>query len=732
MLSKIRHHWSNPAINHGLLILISLIGIILPCTYLGQSALITPLLLGVIAAALAESDDNFYGRLKAQSITIVCFVLATFSIEILFDSPLLFTLGLFFSTIGFIMLGAIGPRYAKIAFGSLLIAIYTMLGASNSENIWFQPLLLVGGAIWYFIVSALWQLLSPYKPVQQNLAAVFEQLSLYLAIKRELFHPVSGMLPQPKRIEEARQNAHTVDALNECKATLLSRSNRGQVDGPTHRFLNVYFIAQDIHERISSSHYRYQDLAEQFKRSDLLFRFKYVLERQSQACAQTARALRNGQAFTHQPDAGKAIEELQGAISYLEQAGNPQWDRLLPQIKALFNNLMMIEKQLANISNPDASEEISDEALNDTDAHTPAAMWERIKSNLTPSSLLFRHAVRLSTALVAGYGIIQLLNIDPGYWILLTILFVCQPNYSATRQKLLSRIAGTVAGLVAGVILLALFPSYTAQMVFIVLSGVAFFIFRVANYGYATAFITILVLFCFNQMGQSYALILPRLADTLIGCLLSAIAVMFILPDWQSKRLHSVMAAAIEANRQYLAQIVGQYRIGKKDDLSYRIARREAHSQSANLSSAISNMLAEPGRYRSAIDESFRFLTLNQALLGYISALGAHRTRIDNSAIHQLILTSHKVIHQRLDGLAQQLNSDSTAITESTTESQALEEELEKWRDEENSSARLVLQQLHLILGMLSELDQLADHFAICKRGKSSQEASVENLSKND
>ncbi|MCE7602490.1 TIGR01666 family membrane protein, partial [Vibrio fluvialis] len=78
--------------------------------------------------------------------------------------------------------------------------------------------------------------------------------------------------------------------------------------------------------------------------------------------------------------------------------------------------------------------------------------------------------------------------------------------------------------------------------------------------------------------------------------------------------LHKVMADAIDANKQYLGQIIGQYRIGKKDNLTYRIARRNAHNQDAALAAAVSNMLAEPGKYRTATDESFRFLTLNHAL----------------------------------------------------------------------------------------------------------------------
>lgn len=128
----------------------------------------------------------------------------------------------------------------------------------------------------------------------------------------------------------------------------------------------------------------------------------------------------------------------------------------------------------------------------------------------------------------------------------------------------MSRIIGTLAGLLGGVFLLTLFPTEESQLFFIVVSGVFFFAFRQGNYSYATGFITLLVLFCFNQLGEGYAVVLPRLADTLIGCALAVLAVVLIFPDWQSRRLHKVMADAILANKNYLAQIIGQYRIGKR------------------------------------------------------------------------------------------------------------------------------------------------------------------------
>ncbi|KHT47493.1 YccS family putative transporter [Vibrio sinaloensis] len=712
LFSQLRLYWANKTVNYSLLILVTLLGVVIPTWYYELNSLIIPLILGIIAAALAESDDKFTGRIKSITLTLICFAIAAFSIELLFNTPVFFAIGLFTSTFGFIMLGAIGPRYASIAFGSLLIAIYAMLGAHESTNLWFQPLMLLSGAAWYFFMSMLWSAFWPMQPVQQSLATVFLQLANYLDSKSQLFHPVNDLTPQPHRIEEARLNAATVNALNTCKMTLLTRSKRGHVDGASDRFLNIYFLAQDIHERVSSSHYRYQELSAHFERSDVLFRFKHLLESQAKACREIAKSIRLGKEYQHSDESIVALDEVMNSLNYLQQQEKPQWRSLINQLNYLFNNLATVEKQLSNVNNPDANK-LEEDVLDDTEAHTIKAMWLRIKSNLNKDSMLFRHAVRMSIALTLGYGIIQGFDIERGYWILLTTLFVCQPNYSATRQKLVARVIGTLAGLLVGVPLLTFFPSQESQLVFIVLSGVAFFAFRLANYGYATGFITVLVLFCFNQLGEGYAVVLPRLADTLIGCALAVGAVAFILPDWQSKRLHKVMAEAINAHRAYLAQIIGQYRIGKKDNLSYRIARRHAHNQDANLTNAISAMLAEPGKYRSATDESFRFLTLSHALLSYISALGAHRQRIDNEDTHQLVLDAHRTIHQHLEVLFNQLNEHCETCETASIDDPNLESRLSEWREEDDNSVRMVLQQLYLIYRMLPELHSLAAKFAV-------------------
>ena len=165
----------NKKANNALLNAVALSGAVLCSWFFNADSISVPILLGIIAAALSESDDGFLQRLKAQTLTLLCFTFASISIELLFHMKWIFITCLLISTFCLTML----DRYANIAFGSLMIAIYTMLGANDSEDFWSQPIAMTGGAIWYFIVSMIWHLFGPLRTVKHSLAEVFVNLSKY-------------------------------------------------------------------------------------------------------------------------------------------------------------------------------------------------------------------------------------------------------------------------------------------------------------------------------------------------------------------------------------------------------------------------------------------------------------------------------------------------------------------------------------------------------------------------
>ena len=102
--------------------------------YHAQMELLTPRFLGVMASALAESDDSWQGRLLSICVTLVLFLLTSISVELLHPYPWFFISALSIATFWLIMLGALGERYATVAYATLILAIYTMIGLEQSGD----------------------------------------------------------------------------------------------------------------------------------------------------------------------------------------------------------------------------------------------------------------------------------------------------------------------------------------------------------------------------------------------------------------------------------------------------------------------------------------------------------------------------------------------------------------------------------------------------------------------
>lgn len=697
---KIRRYTYNSNLLYNLRIFIALAGASAVPWWLGVPKLTIPLTLGVVAAALADLDDRLAGRLRNLLITLVCFFVASTSIELLFPYPWLFALGLTTSTCGFILLGALGQRYATIAFGALLIAVYTMLGTSMYDAWYQQPTLLIIGAVWYNLLTLIGHLLFPIKPLQENLARCYEQLANYLDAKANLFDPDAESDADLPWVDVAMANSTLVTTLNLTKASLLTRLKGDRGQRGTRRTLHYYFVAQDIHERASSSHVQYQALSQQFRHSDILFRFQRLLAKQARACQQLAQSILLRQKYLHSPRFEPAFSRLEEALTRVTIT--PENRELTRALSHLLKNLRAIDAQLANIESEQslASGQTEENNLSDDRLTGWSDIRLRISRHLTPQSALFRHAIRMSVVLCVGYAFIQLTGMQHGYWILLTSLFVCQPNYNATRRRLALRIIGTLAGILIGLPILYFVPSLEGQLILIVISGVLFFAFRTVQYAHATMFITLLVLLCFNLLGEGFEVAAPRVYDTLLGCAIAWAAVSFIWPDWKFRQLPAMVRKTLNADCRYLDAILVQYHQGKDNSLPYRIARRDAHNSDAELASVISNMSADPKADKTIQEAAFRLLCLNHTLLSYISALGAHRERLESAAV--LDLLNDAVCY--VDGALHHDAHDRQRVTQAL---EALSERITALVPEPESKEQLVLQQIGLVLELLPELTAL-------------------------
>lgn len=695
-----RYTWNSVWL-YNVRIFIALCGTTLFPWWIGEVKLTIPLTLGVVAAALTDLDDRLTGRLRNLAITLVCFFIASASVELLFPWPPLFALGLTVSTIGFILLGGLGQRYATIAFGALLIAIYTMLGVTLYDHWYLQPLFLLAGAVWYNLLTLSGHLIFPIRPLQDNLARSYEQLARYLELKSRLFDPDLEDESQAPLYDLALANGQLVATLNQTKVSLLTRLRGDRGQRGTRRTLQYYFVAQDIHERASSSHIQYQTLRDQFRYSDVMFRFQRMLSMQAQACQKLSRAILLREPYQHDAHFERAFMHLDAALDRVRASGAS--DEQINALGFLLNNLRAIDAQLATIESVQTTAPAgsnTETLLADDRLGGLNDIWLRLRRNMSPESALFRHAVRMSLVLCAGYAFIQFTGLQHGYWILLTSLFVCQPNYNATRHRLALRIIGTLVGVAIGLPVLLLVPSIEGQLVLIVLTGVLFFAFRNVQYAHATMFITLLVLLCFNLLGEGFEVALPRIIDTLIGCAIAWAAVSFIWPDWKFRNLPRVLDRAMNANCRYLDAILEQYHQGRDNRLAYRVARRDAYNRDAELASVVSNLSTEPRADGAQRETAFRLLCLNHTFTSYISALGAHREKLSTPDI--LALLDDAVCY--VDDALHHTPADEHRVQKSLTSLQSRIQHLEPRAD---SKEPLVLQQIGLLLALLPEICRL-------------------------
>jgi uncharacterized membrane protein YccC len=164
-----------------------------------------------------------------------------------------------------------------------------------------------------------------------------------------------------------------------------------------------------------------------------------------------------------------------------------------------------------------------------------------------------RNAARISVMLSVASLMGSALHLPKPYWILMTVLFVTQNGYGATRVRIVHRAAGTIAGLViAGLTLHFHVPEgYTlTAMLFITL--LSYLIIR-KHYGWAMVGFTVTAVYTLQLLtlnGEQF--IIARLIDTLIGCLIAwrnGLAVAAVAKRAAAKNAHDALEADQQAIR---------------------------------------------------------------------------------------------------------------------------------------------------------------------------------------
>lgn len=589
--------------------------LVVPLCLVRQPYFAVTLALGALAGALSETDDHPKGRLEALVVKTVAFLFASTTVVLLnFSSPLL-ALGLGVSTVLCILVGGIGERYRGITFGTLLVALYTMIGMDNSPALYAQPCLLVLGSLIYGLFS-LWLLRrNPWRLLDEQLARGFGALGEYFTTKAGLF-PADTADQRIIRNKLAVINEQLVGQLDGCRSLITNYRDYDGDSSSLRFYLHCFMLLQSLHERAVSSHQRYDALSDERTHSELLSGIGAATGQLGAAIHQLGVSLLQARSFRYPVVLDWLIAGLRTELAKQHIPGDHPFHFIITNLAAsavsLYNmhddRLRRLVPQLARDSR---------------------SRWQRFQAQLSWENGRMRYALRLAICFMAGFAIADLFDIAKGEWIVLTSLFVCQPSYGETRRKMPQRILGTLFGMIVGIALLQLLPTVAGKTVLLLAATCAFFLWLRRNYRVAVIFVTIIVLCAFDLMtGSGAAVMLPRLFDTVIGSVLALLSARLLWPEWQYKRLPHLLGEALNQSSNYLRVILAEYQRPPTvldDDLEYRVARRRAHRADNGLVTAWRDMQVEPKKYRKSSGQAYRLTNLNHALLSFISAFGAHK-----------------------------------------------------------------------------------------------------------
>jgi Fusaric acid resistance protein-like len=166
-----------------------------------------------------------------------------------------------------------------------------------------------------------------------------------------------------------------------------------------------------------------------------------------------------------------------------------------------------------------------------------------------------RTAIQVGVAIGAAIALGDLLSGQRFYWAVIGAFVVFQGTSNTEEQigKALSRIVGTLVGIVVGSRLVDLIgPHAAAWMIVIILASVLLGLYlQRADYAFLVIGITVMVSQLYSELGDfSNSLLVQRLEETAIGAAVAAAVVVAVLP------LHASRVARV-ALRGYLAAMAG-------------------------------------------------------------------------------------------------------------------------------------------------------------------------------
>ena len=492
--------------------------------------------------------------------------------------------------------GEISPLHGRLLPATLIAAIFS-LSLVGRMPVWVPPLLYIGGTLWYGLFNWFWFWLWKEQPMRETLSLLYRELADYCDAKytllTQLTDPEKALPPLLARQQKA------VDLITTCyqQMHMLSASR----DNSHKRLTRAFQVALDLQEHISVSLHQPEEVQKLVEQSHA----EAVIRWNAKTISARLRLLADAILYHQLPDRFHMEKQL-GALEKIarQNPDNPVGNfcyyhfsriaRVLRTQKPLYTRDLMADRQRR------------------------LPLFPALRSYLSLKSAALRTAARISVMLMFGSALALFFNIPKPYWILMTIMFVSQNGYSATRVRIQHRALGTFAGLLiaAGSLQLAVPESIT--LLFMLAITLASYLVTRKYYGWSMIGFTVTAVYSLQLLSLNGAqFLLPRMMDTLMGCLIAFAGMIWLWPQWQSGLLRSNAHDALDTYQEALRMLLGPEQSPEK--LAYqRMKVNQAHNA---LFNSLNQASSEPGFNAQYLKDMRMWVTHSQFIVEHLNAM---------------------------------------------------------------------------------------------------------------
>ncbi len=690
----------------------------------------------IVVGAFLNAPGDIPGSLKRKVNAILISTGLTMLITaiILFSKPLLPLLiaALVIISFSVSLISVYGFRASLVSFSGLLAMVLAFaIQKESAYDILVHVTLMGIGGLWYLLVSYVFQKLAPKKDENQLLSDTLLHIGEYLKLRAQLLTKKTKrdvLMQQTSVLQTQINEKHEI--LREVLLTERKRSGRSHYD---EKQWLIFISSVNIFELIEAKHLDYTEIDRLFgERKEFLKASKKLNKVMGNHLITLSELLIQKNKIPNKDSLLNALSDANEAISkYIEAVQLPKAREGALVLRNLYDyqeqlllEIRAIRRVMANV------EEASRVSLKRQDASQFLTLQEYrlnvIVQNFSLNSTLFRHALRFTVAILFAFVLGSLLDIRNTYWILLTIIVIMRPNYGLTKERSKDRIIGTLIGATVAIGIVLLTQNVIVYSVLAIVSLTLAFALIQQNYKSAAALITVNIIFVYSLINpDAFQVIQYRVLDTIIGASIAVIANYILWPSWEADNLKQVLQNVFYKNKEYLLATQALYHDKSKNQITYKVARKEAFLAISNLNAAFQRMTQDPKSKQKEFQLIYDMVTLNQTMISAIASIGSfitnHKTTPASREFDAIIVkisNTLKICSSILDNVDEEKQIDPFPIGDAQERlmetyhnlSHLRDENIQKGNTELDKDTLHNLQEAYLIANQLIWLKSLSDN----------------------